>query len=176
MAPDPKDDSPRRVSAILGTAIFLILAPGTVAGYIPWRITHWNMQPPFLGFTPLRALGILLIAAGLTVLLESFARFALQGIGTPAPIFPTCHLVVQGFYRYVRNPMYVAIVATILGQALLFGSIHLIEYAAIAWLITHLFILTYEESTLQKTFGPEYETYRTQVPRWIPRLAPWQTP
>jgi protein-S-isoprenylcysteine O-methyltransferase Ste14 len=175
MAPDPKDDRTSRTSAILTTAVFLILAPGTVAGYIPWRITHWSMQPPFLDFAPFRAIGILSIAAGLTVLLESFARFALQGIGTPAPIFPTRHLVVRGFYRYVRNPMYVAIVATILGQALLFGSIHLIEYAAIAWLITHLFILTYEEPTLQKTFGPEYETYRTQVPRWIPRLTPWNS-
>ena len=176
MAPEPKDDRTLRVSAILGTAIFLILAPGTVAGYIPWRITHWRIDPPFLGFTPIRAIGILLIAAGLAVLLESFARFALQGIGTPAPIFPTRHLVVQGFYCYVRNPMYVAIVATILGQALLFGSSHLIEYAAIAWLITHFFILTYEEPTLRKTFGTEYEAYRTQVPRWIPRLTPWRSP
>ena len=176
MAPDSKpDDRPRRASAILGTTIFLILAPGTVAGYIPWRITHWRINPPLLGVTPLRAIGVLLIAAGLAILLESFARFALQGIGTPAPIFPTRHLVVHGFYRYVRNPMYVAVVALILGQALLFGSLHLIEYAAIAWLVTHLFILTYEEPTLHKTFGPEFETYRTQVPRWIPRLTPWQS-
>ncbi len=176
MAHEPKpDDHTRRASAILGTAIFLFLAPGTVAGYIPWWITHWHMRSPFLDFAPFRAIGIRLIAAGLAILFESFARFALQGIGTPAPIFPTRHLVVQGFYRYVRNPMYVAIVATILGQALLFGSIHLIEYAAIAWLVTHLFILTYEEPTLRKTFGPGYETYRTNVPRWIPRLTPWQS-
>jgi protein-S-isoprenylcysteine O-methyltransferase Ste14 len=176
MAPEPKDDRTRRISAIVTTAIFLILAPGTVAGYIPWRITHWHIDPPLLGFTPFCAIGILLITAGLGILLESFARFALQGIGTPAPIFPTRHLVVQGFYRYVRNPMYVAIVATILGQALLFGSSHLIEYAAIAWLVTQLFILTYEEPTLRKTFGPEYETYRTNVPRWIPRFTPWRSP
>jgi protein-S-isoprenylcysteine O-methyltransferase Ste14 len=177
MANEPKpDDRTRRTSAIVTTTIFLILAPGTVAGYIPWRITHWHINPPLLGFTPFRAIGILLVAAGLAILLESFARFALQGIGTPAPIFPTRRLVVHGFYRYVRNPMYVAIVATILGQALLFGSIHLIEYAAIAWLITHLFILTYEEPTLRKTFGPEYETYRANVPRWIPRLTPWRSP
>jgi protein-S-isoprenylcysteine O-methyltransferase Ste14 len=176
MADEPKPaDRTRRASAILGTAIFLFLAPGTVAGYIPWRISHWRINPPLLDFTPFRAIGILLIAAGLTILLESFARFALQGIGTPAPIFPTRHLVVQGFYRYVRNPMYVAIVATILGQALLFGSIHLLEYAAIAWLVTHLFVLTYEEPTLHKTFGPEFETYRTQVPRWIPSVTPWQS-
>jgi protein-S-isoprenylcysteine O-methyltransferase Ste14 len=175
MADAPKpDDRTRRAPAILGTTVFLFLAPGTVAGYIPWRISRWRIEPPLLGFTPFRAIGVLLIAAGLAVLLESFARFAVQGIGTPAPIFPTRHLVVQGFYRYVRNPMYVAVVSLILGQALLFGSLHLLEYAAIAWLATHLFILTYEEPTLRKTFGPEYETYRTHVPRWIPRLTPWQ--
>ncbi len=116
----------RAVFAVLGTAIFLLLAPGTIAGLVPWWISRWSLRAPFLGFTPIRVVGVVFIAASISVLLESFARFALQGIGTPAPVFPTRHLVVKGFYRYVRNPMYVAVVSLILGQALLLGDIRLL--------------------------------------------------
>ncbi len=93
----------RRVLAILGSALFLPIGPGVVAGLVPWWISRWDVQAPLFGFPPIRALGVLLIVAGIPVLLESFARFALQGVGTPAPVFPTRHLVVKGFYRYVRN-------------------------------------------------------------------------
>lgn len=172
--PRKAEDRTRRVFAVLGTAAFLILAPGTVAGLIPWWISRWHFQPPFLGFTTFRAIGILLIAAGTAVVLDSFARFALQGIGTPAPVFPTRHLVVAGFYRYVRNPMYVAVLALILGQALLFGSLQILAYAVIAWLAVHLFVLFYEEPTLRKSFPAEYAVYCANVPRWIPRLSPWR--
>jgi protein-S-isoprenylcysteine O-methyltransferase Ste14 len=167
-------DQSRRVFAVLGTAAFLILAPGTVAGLIPWWISHWRFHPPFLGFPPFRAIGLLLIAAGVAVVLESFGRFALQGIGTPAPVFPTRHLVVEGVYRYVRNPMYVAVTSMILGQALLLGDRHLLEYAVLPWLAAHLFVLVYEEPTLRRSFGEEYELYCAHVPRWIPRLSPWR--
>jgi protein-S-isoprenylcysteine O-methyltransferase Ste14 len=109
-------------------------------------------------------------------LLESFARFALQGLGTPAPVFPTRRLVVTGVYRYVRNPMYVAVAAIILGQALLFGSVALLEYGAVVWLMFHLFVLLYEEPTLRGVFGSDYEAFRAAVPRWIPRLTPWRGP
>ncbi len=88
----------RVVFAFLGTAIFLLLTPGTVAGLVPWWISRWSLRPPFLGLTPVRIVGVALIAASISVLLESFMRFALQGIGTPAPVFPTRHLVVKGFY------------------------------------------------------------------------------
>jgi protein-S-isoprenylcysteine O-methyltransferase Ste14 len=164
----------RRASAIIGTAIFLIVAPGTVVGLVPWWFSRWRVQLPFLGFTPFRVIGILLIAAGLSVLLESFKRFALQGLGSPAPVFPTQHLVVSGFYRYVRNPMYVAVVSMILGQGLLFGSVRVLEYAAFVWLAAHAFILAYEEPTLRRTFAEEYQTFCAHVSRWIPRLTPWQ--
>lgn len=167
------EDRTRRVFAILGTAAFLVLAPGTVAGLVPWWISRWRLRPPFLGLTPFRAIGALLMAAGLAVLLESFTRFALQGVGTPAPVFPTRHLVVQGAYRYVRNPMYVAVTSLVLGQALLLGDTHLLVYAVFPWLAAHVFVLTYEEPTLRRTFGAEYETYCAHVPRWIPRLSPW---
>jgi protein-S-isoprenylcysteine O-methyltransferase Ste14 len=106
--------------------------------------------------------------------LDSFARFAVQGLGTPAPVFPTKRLVIKGFYRYVRNPMYVALVAVILGQALLFGDVRVFEYALCAWLVAHLFVLSYEEPTLRKTFGAEYESFRANVPRWIRRVTPWR--
>jgi protein-S-isoprenylcysteine O-methyltransferase Ste14 len=162
----------RRVFAIFGTAAFFVLAPGVVAGYIPWTITHWRIHAPFPGFTELQAIGVALMAAGIPVLLECFARFALQGVGTPAPVFPTQHLVVKGFYRFVRNPMYVSVLAILFGQAMFFGSIGIAIYAACAWLITHLFVVFYEEPTLMKTFGEEYATYRKHVPRWIPRLRP----
>jgi protein-S-isoprenylcysteine O-methyltransferase Ste14 len=151
--PSPSHDPIRRNFALLGTALFLILAPG---------------------YAPLRVIGVVLIAAGACVVVDSFARFALQGLGTPAPVFPTLHLVIKGFYRYVRNPMYVAVVAVILGQALLFGDIRVFEYALFAWLVAHLFVRTYEEPRLRKSFGAEYDRFRANVPRWIPRLTPWR--
>jgi protein-S-isoprenylcysteine O-methyltransferase Ste14 len=114
-----------------------------------------------------------MILAGLPVLLDSFARFAVEGLGTPAPVFPASHLVVTGWYRYVRNPMYVAVLSVIVGQALIFGSVALLEYGSLAWLLAHVFVLAYEEPTLRGTFGEEYQIYRTNVPRWIPRLTPW---
>src|ERR1051326_7019414 len=99
----------KRGWALLATAVFLCLAPGTVAGLIPFWITRWQYEPPFFGFEPLRWLGVLPSALGIPVLLESFARFAWEGLGTPAPILPTRHLVVRGLYCYLRNPMYVAV-------------------------------------------------------------------
>lgn len=107
------------------------------------------------------------------MLLDSFARFAFQGIGTPAPVFPTRHLVVQGFYRYVRNPIYLAVVSVILGQGMIFGNLNLLIYGVLAWLSTHLFVVTHEEPTLRKTFGAEYDDFCANVPRWVPRLSPW---
>jgi protein-S-isoprenylcysteine O-methyltransferase Ste14 len=164
----------RRIIAILGSAIFLVLAPGIVAGYVPWRICRWHVGAPLLGISSLRVLGVLSIAVGLPVLLDSFARFALQGLGTPAPIFPTRHLVVGGLFRYVRNPMYVAVLSLILGQGLFFGSVRVLEYGLAVWLGFYLFVLIYEEPTLRKKYGPEYEEFRANVPRWIPRLRAWR--
>jgi protein-S-isoprenylcysteine O-methyltransferase Ste14 len=166
-------DRRRRLLAIIGSVIFLLIAPVTVVGWIPWWISRWHMQPDFGNSTILRIVGIVLILAGVPVLLDSFARFAIQGLGTPAPIFPPRHLVVQGLYRYVRNPMYVALVLVITGQALLFGNLRLLEYGAIVWLSTHLFVLLYEEPKLRATFGDEYKTFCAHVPRWIPRPRPW---
>ncbi len=160
----------RRVFAILGSAVFLVLAPGTVAGLIPWWISRWRFENQSL---PLQIAGAALILFASPVLLDSFARFAINGLGTPAPVFPTSHLVVSGLYRYVRNPMYVAVVWLILGQGLIFGNLHVLEYGAIVWLICHFFVLVYEEPTLRSSFGAEYEAYCRGVGRWIPRLTPY---
>jgi protein-S-isoprenylcysteine O-methyltransferase Ste14 len=160
----------RRALALLGSAIFLVIAPGTLAVYVPWTFTHWRMASPLLGFFWLRILGGMMIAAGLPVLLDSFARFAIQGLGTPAPVAPPQRLVVSGLYRYVRNPMYVAVLSLIIGQALLFGSVALLEYGLVVWLGFFAFVLLYEEPTLREKFGQEYQDYCSRVPRWIPRL------
>lgn len=164
----------KRIAAIVGSAIFLVIAPGIVAGYVPWRICRWHVGAPLLGTSSLRLVGLLLISAGLPVLLDSFTRFALRGFGTPAPIYPTRHLVVSGLYRYVRNPMYVAVVALILGQGLLFGSVFILEYGIAICVAFYLFVLIYEEPTLRKRYGPEYEEFCANVPRWIPHLRAWR--
>ncbi|HEX7287215.1 MAG TPA: isoprenylcysteine carboxylmethyltransferase family protein [Candidatus Angelobacter sp.] len=160
----------RRWSALAGSAVFLVIAPGTVAVYVPWAISRWQMQPPLMGFVPFRWLGVALMAAGLPVLLDSFVRFAVQGLGTPAPVAPPQHLVVSGLYRYVRNPMYVAVVAMILGQGLLFGNVRVLEYGLAVWLAMHLFVVFYEEPALSAKFGQEYQEYRRNVRRWLPRM------
>ena len=161
--------------AVLGSALFFVVAPSVLAGLIPWAITHWEFRPPFFDLQATRAVGMLLIAAGLPGLIDSFARFALQGLGTPAPIAPPRNLVVSGLYRYVRNPIYVAVVAVILGQGLLFAHGRLLGYGALLWLFFHVFVVAYEEPTLEQTFGREYEAFRAAVPRWIPRMTPWRS-
>jgi protein-S-isoprenylcysteine O-methyltransferase Ste14 len=130
-----------RTTAVVASGIFAVIAPGTVAGILPWWISRWKLQAPFLHFYGFRVIGIILILASLPVLLDSFARFALQGIGTPAPVLPTRHLVVTGLYRYLRNPMYVAVVGLIAGQALLLGNRTLLFYGMLVWLAFQIFVL-----------------------------------
>jgi len=166
----------RRLFAIGGSAVFFVLAPGIVAGFVPWWMSHWRVETPMPGWLPMRLMGGLFIAAGVPVLVDSFARFAVLGFGTPAPVFPAKHLVVTGLYRFVRNPMYVAVVSVILGQGLLMGNLRILEYGALVWLGFHLFVLVYEEPALRSTYGPEYEQFCAAEPRWLPRLRPWPGP
>jgi len=159
-----------RARAAAGSLVFLALAPGVVAGVVPWLLTGWDSTDPPLGA---QVAGGALIAAGALVVLSAFARFVLEGIGTPAPVAPTEHLVVGGLYRHVRNPMYVAVAATIIGQAALLGRPALLLYALAFMAIVAAFVHGYEQPVLSERFGAEYEEYRRNVPAWWPRLRPW---
>jgi protein-S-isoprenylcysteine O-methyltransferase Ste14 len=165
----------QRAIAVLGSAVFFVVAPCTLAGFVPWSITDWQLRPPFFGLALTRGIGAIMILAGVPAIIDAFARFALQGLGTPAPIAPPRILVVTGLYRYVRNPIYVAVVAIILGQALLMGDWRLIVYGALLWLFFHVWVVAIEEPSLEQTFGSEYEAFRTAVPRWIPRMTAWRS-
>ena len=164
----------RKVAAIFGSAVFLVVAPGFVAGFAPWLISRWQLKPALFGLGSVRIAGDVLFGLGIIGLLDSFARFAVQGVGTPAPVFPTHHLVVTGLYRYVRNPMYVAVVSTIAGQGFMLGNVGLLEYGGVVWLVCHSFALIYEEPKLRASFGSEYERYCREVPRWFPRFTAWR--
>jgi protein-S-isoprenylcysteine O-methyltransferase Ste14 len=164
----------RRTVAATGSAVFFAVAPGTVAGIVPWWLTGWQLRQPLAYWAPLRVVGIVLVAAGAAVLVHAFTRFVVEGLGTPAPVAPTEHLVVSGLYRYVRNPMYVAVVAVIVGQSLLLWQPVLLPYAAIVSVAFVVFVLGYEQPTLRRQFGSSYEAYQRAVPPWWPRLRPWR--
>jgi protein-S-isoprenylcysteine O-methyltransferase Ste14 len=158
----------------VGSLVFLVLAPGIVAGLVPWWLTDWRVREPLPYWAPLRVAGLILLAAGVAVLLQAFARFVVEGLGTPAPVAPTERLVVGGLYRYVRNPMYLAVAATIVGQALALGQPILLLYAAAFAVAVAAFVHWYEEPTLRRQFGQQYEAYRAAVPAWWPRREPWK--
>jgi len=162
----------RRSTAAVGSAVFFLAAPGTVAGVLPWLITGWRFQEP-PGWQVTRVIGVLLICAGLIPTVRAFVEFARAG-GTPMPTTPTEHLVVTGANRYIRNPMYAGLLLVIVGQAFLFGQYAgPLVYAAVVWAVTAAFVRWYEEPTLRRTYGAEYEAYRRAVPAWWPRLRPW---
>jgi protein-S-isoprenylcysteine O-methyltransferase Ste14 len=157
----------------VGTVVFLVVAPGVVAGLVPWLLTGWEVEEPVPYWTSLRVVGVLLLVAGLVVVLDAFARFAREGLGTPAPVAPTARLVVGGPYRYVRNPMYLAVGSIVVGQALLFGQLILLPYAALFGLAVWAFVRWYEEPTLRQQFGAQYDEYERAVPGWWPRRTRW---
>ncbi|WP_051423262.1 methyltransferase family protein [Arthrobacter sp. MA-N2] len=168
----PSDSARAKRLAVIGTAVFAA-APATVAGLLPWVVTRWKVHEPVPGGLPAQCAGVLLIGAGAAVITNSFVRFALEGMGTPAPFAPPKNLVVGGFYRYVRNPIYVAIGAAVVGQGLLFGEPKLFGLAALGAVPVVAFVRLHEEPTLERKFGAEYEEYRANVPRWLPRPTPW---
>jgi protein-S-isoprenylcysteine O-methyltransferase Ste14 len=166
----------RKAEAAIGSLLFLAVAPGIGAGVVPWALTGWQIEEPLPYWLPMRVLGVLLVTAGVLMLLDAFRRFVVEGLGTPAPVAPTARLVVGGLYRYVRNPMYIAVAATILGQALLLGQPILLLYGTAFAVVVASFVHRYEEPTLTRQFGPEYEEYRRAVPAWLPRRTPWEGP
>jgi protein-S-isoprenylcysteine O-methyltransferase Ste14 len=163
----------QRTRAAAGSLIFLVVAPGTTAVLIPWLLTRWRVEEATALWVPLRVAGAVLVVAGAAVLLQAFARFVREGLGTPAPVAPPEQLVVGGLFRYVRNPMYLAVLAMIVGQAALLWRAVLLLYAAGFALVVAAFVHWYEEPTLRARFGAPYEAYRRAVPGWWPRLRPW---
>ena len=159
-----------RARAAAGSLVFLLLAPGVAAGVVPWLLTGWDSTGPPLA---LQVGGAALIGAGAAALVSAFARFVIDGIGTPAPVAPPEHLVVGGLYRHLRNPMYVAVAATIIGQAALLGRPALLLYALAFMAAVAAFVYGYEQPVLSERFGSEYEEYRRNVPAWWPRLRAW---
>ena len=157
------------VWAILGTIAFVCVVPGTVVVAVPWWISGWRLGPPFLGTNLMRVAGMLLVVAASPLFAAFVARFVVEGHGTPAPIAPTRHLVVGGPFRWTRNPGYIAVVAMLVGQGLVLGSVGVLVYAALVAVAFHLFVVFYEEPTLRRTFGAEFEDYCRRVPRWVPR-------
>ncbi|WP_190824115.1 methyltransferase family protein [Saccharopolyspora pogona] len=165
----------RRTTAAVGGAVFFVLGPGTVAVLVPRLLTgwQWRQQPYWL---PVRVLGALLIIVDAIVLVHAFVRFVVEGSGTPVPAVALERLVIGGLYRYVRNPVYVALLTVIVGQALLLGRLGLLLYPAVIWLFAATFVRCREEPVLVRRFGAEYERYRRAVPAWVPRLRPWHPP
>jgi protein-S-isoprenylcysteine O-methyltransferase Ste14 len=157
----------RRLRAAAGTLLFLAVAPGVVGGLVPWLLTGWRSAGSPIW---LRIFGWTLLGSGAAVLLEAFGRFVIEGIGTPAPVAPTQKLVIGGLYRYVRNPMYLAVAAVILGQAAVLGRGVLVVYAAVFGVIVWSFVHWHEEPTLRRQFGADYDAYLRTVPGWWPRL------
>jgi protein-S-isoprenylcysteine O-methyltransferase Ste14 len=159
-----------RAGAALGSSVFFLVAPGVVAGLLPWALTRWRAGvPPW----PARIAGSAFLGAGVLALLLTFARFVAEGRGTPAPVAPTRRLVIGGLYRHVRNPMYLAVLAIVVGQALIQWRPILVAYAVLVASAFVAFVRGYEEPTLRRTFGEEYEAYRRAVPGWWPRIRPW---
>ena len=151
----------------LKSFLFLMAAPGVVAGYIPLVLLRSGSQIKTGVFA---YLAFPLWGIGAVILLWSFWNFFREGRGTPAPIDPPKELVAVGFYRYVRNPMYVGIFLTLVGHFLWFGYWNLLLYTLIVTIAFHLFVTLYEEPTLRKKFGAAYEKYCQRVPRWIPKF------
>jgi protein-S-isoprenylcysteine O-methyltransferase Ste14 len=141
-----------------------------MAGVVPWLLTGWrSSEPPRY----VVLLGFVLIALGACVLLAAAIRFVVQGRGTLAPFAPTDRLIVGGLYRYVRNPMYLAVVSMIIGEALVLGRFVLVVWAAVFWLAVATFVRVYEEQTLSRRYGEDYAAYRRAVRAWWPRPRPW---
>jgi protein-S-isoprenylcysteine O-methyltransferase Ste14 len=164
----------RRSAAAVGSAVFFVVAPGVVAGLVPWLISGWQVSGPRSGFAIIRmTTGAALLIVAVVVLARAFARFVVEGGGTPAPVAPTERLVVGGDYRFVRNPMYLAVVTAVLGQAMIFGSLALLGYALAVWAIFAAFVRWYEEPLLLERYGDQYQIYRQAVRAWVPRLHPW---
>jgi protein-S-isoprenylcysteine O-methyltransferase Ste14 len=166
----------RKAWASAGSVLFFILAPGTVVGLVPWWLTGWRFGSRSVAWIPVQVVGGLLLVSGVAVLVDAFTRFVREGAGTPAPVAPTRELVVGGLYRHVRNPMYLAVLAGILGQALLLVRPVLFSYALLVGLAVVTFVQWYEQPALRRQYGARYDAYMAAVPGWWPSWRGWSQP
>jgi protein-S-isoprenylcysteine O-methyltransferase Ste14 len=152
----------------LRSLLWTVLLPGLFAGFLPWR--YFGLRHVMIDWgSPRHLLGLAAIGTGVVLLGTCIWEFARRGRGTLAPVDPPTKLVVEGLYRYVRNPMYLSVTAIVLGEALLTGSKALLAYWAVWFVAVNLFVIGYEEPTLRRRFGPDYERYCSMVGRWLPR-------
>ncbi len=160
---------PRVAPAAWRSALFFLIAPGIVAGVVPWFITRYTdpAAPPAV------LVGLVIVTLGLAALVACFVQFVREGRGTPAPVAPTEKLVVGGLYRWVRNPMYLAVGAIIIGQAVAFLSVGVLLWFGMFAVAVASFVIAYEQPTLRRTYGASYDAYCRAVPAWWPRLTPW---
>ena len=158
----------KRVPLWLRTLAFTAVFPGTVAGVIPWLLAGGTHAWP-LALGPARWVGAVVLAGGVLVYVLTAWQFGATGHGTPAPWDAPTALVGSGLHAWVRNPMYQGVLLCIVGEALLAEAGALLAYAAVAWVVFHLRVITHEEPALRRQFGPAYEAYLCRVPRWLPR-------
>ena len=169
--------SMNRAEAGIASAVFFCAAPGVVGGLVPWLLTGWVLPPASTMSLIVRGcLAAVAVLLGVVVLVGAFVRFVREGSGTPAPVAPTDRLVIGGMFRFVRNPMYLAVVTILLGQSVLFASTTLLMYALLVWAAMVAFVRWYEEPVLAARYGQQYEDYRRNVRAWWPRLTPWNSP
>jgi protein-S-isoprenylcysteine O-methyltransferase Ste14 len=166
--------TPSSVLLALRSLLWTILMPGMVAGYIPWQYFGLN-RVSFAPGNPRQLLGLGSVVLGVALLAECIWEFARRGRGTLSPVDPPRHLVVDGLYRYVRNPMYVAVTLIVLGEALIAASGALVLYWLVFFTAANVFVIGYEEPWLRRRFGAAYENYSRHVGRWIPRLTSYRT-
>src|SRR6266566_2650051 len=158
----------------LKTLIFTILVPGTILILVPWLLLQSSGGSNLT--LSLWLIGLLPLLLGVGLYFWCAGAFTFIGKGTPAPIDAPIFLVREGPYRWVRNPMYLAVLSTIIGEALLFHALLLVGYALLVWLVVHLFVVFFEEPSLRRQFGESYEAYLRTVPRWLPRFSPPTVP
>ena len=153
----------------LRSLFWVIVLPGMVAGYIPWRF-FGVAQADVDARNAIDVAGLVLMVVGAAILLICVWEFAHRGRGTLAPVDAPRELVVQGLYRYVRNPMYVGVAAILLGELMLVRSAAMFAYCGVWFLVVNAFVILYEERALRRRFGSSYDDYSRRVHRWVPRL------
>lgn len=162
----------RKPAAAATSLMWFVVIGGTFGCLLPYLLGDWRFHEPLPYWDIARAVGALLICAGLVPVVASFVDF-FKASGTPVPVASPQRLVVTGFYRYVRNPIYVGFQVILIGQTLLTGSPGMLIYTSIAWGIGAAAVRFYEEPTLSRKFGADYQVYRRAVHAWMPRLHPW---